>query len=260
MSSPEHYVSASQVSVYIGNMWLDDANHIEFNQMSSKVPYYGYNDTHYRTIGQGKVIVTGALMINFRFTNYLTKAIMMARRGIDILGLKEATSITAMVKAIQKSEMLGAKDFVSADDFGGLLMDIVCDEGKPPKQNLYAAASKYSEYSRVSRYLKDRFWNDGKSKALDELLEDYRVVEKASKNAYPAVTDPRVRKRVDIIVNYSPTDGMVNPELVKVLEDVHFTGEGSRIDNSRAEFGGSPVVERYEFMAKRVSPLSLRGK
>lgn len=254
-----NYVSASQVSIYVGNIWLDDASHIELNQMSAKVPYYGYNDTHYRAIGQGKVLVTGAITIQFRYANYLTKAVMMARKGQDLLNLSEAVKMTSMVKAVQKSEMLGTKDFVSAEEFAEVLeAEAVTENGLFSVRGLGAAASLPAEANRLSRYLKGRFW--GEKDVVEELLEDYKIGDKMSKNPYMAMTDPRVQKRVDIIVNYDPGDSVNNPELVKVIEDVHFTSEGSRIDNSRAEYGGAPIAERYEFMAKQVVPLSLRGK
>lgn len=252
-----YYPGPAQVSIFVGGIWIDDACGIEIGGISGKEAYYGYHDAEPRTFGQGRSIVTGALSINFRFSGYLTKAIYAARKGkLSGADLAIAARTTSLLKAIRNSNMLGTKGFVDSHAWGDFLSDLAVARGAAGP--LHPFDSK-AAFHGASRYLKDRFW--GKSDVVDEKFVNDGVEGTLATETFPPPTDPTFEEKVDrvnLVVYYTSEFGEHNPELAEVIEDVHFTSLGKRIDNSRAEFGGSPIIERYEFVAKRVRPFSAR--
>lgn len=65
------YYSGSQIAVYIGDIWLDDVEAIQFSVSQSKQPVYGYGSQYFHTIAAGQVIVQGAFSIPFKESDYL---------------------------------------------------------------------------------------------------------------------------------------------------------------------------------------------
>jgi hypothetical protein len=243
------YVSPSQVSLWIGDAWVDDACAIEYGQVSGKELYYGYADPHFRAVGQGRVVVTGSLTIHYRFTGYLTKMIYAAQllHVFTEPGVRESLEwrnyVLEMVESIKKG-------VESPDNAADTLVRVARDY----QQRLDVS------YDEISGYFKKAFWHDS-TKTQRQLKKALPPSSRADlNNTYCACpTDPHIHEQfqqVDIFCNFGPDDGTMDPERVEVIEDVHFTSNGKRVDNSSPEFGGMSVRERYEFVAKRVHPLT----
>jgi hypothetical protein len=243
------YVSPSQVSLWIGDAWVDDACSIEYGQMSGKELYYGYADPHFSAVGQGRVVVTGSLTIHYRFTGYLTKMIYAAQLMHSVtkesakISIEWRNYVLAMAESIKK----GVESPSNAAD---ALIRVAS------QQPLVQGVS----YDEISSHFKRAFWHDNTEtqrrlkKALPPTMR-----EDLSSNYYACPTDPHIHEQfeqVDIFCNFGPDDGTIDPERIEVIENVHFTSNGKRVDNSSPEFGGMSVRERYEFVAKRVHPLA----
>jgi len=65
------YFSGSQVSLYIGDIWVDDIDRIDYTESANKTPIYGYGSEYYDFLAKGTHIVQGSFDINFREPNYL---------------------------------------------------------------------------------------------------------------------------------------------------------------------------------------------
>lgn len=70
-----NYPTPAQVSVFVGDVWVDDAYRIEFRDQNQLIPLYGYADKEFTAVAQGKRLVQGSLIINFRYPEYLRAAI-----------------------------------------------------------------------------------------------------------------------------------------------------------------------------------------
>ena len=70
-----NYPTPAQVSVFVGNIWVDDAYRIEVRDQNQLIPLYGYADREFTAVAQGKRIVQGSLIINYRYPEYLLAAI-----------------------------------------------------------------------------------------------------------------------------------------------------------------------------------------
>ncbi len=65
------YYSGSQVTVFIDDIWVDDAASYEIAIQQTKQPIYGYGSQHYDLVAKGKVSVNGSITLNFKDPNYL---------------------------------------------------------------------------------------------------------------------------------------------------------------------------------------------
>ena len=65
------YFSASQMSIYIGNILIDDISSIQFTVSQSKRPIYGYASQYFHTLADGQIIVEGQFSIPFKEADYI---------------------------------------------------------------------------------------------------------------------------------------------------------------------------------------------
>lgn len=70
-----HYPTPTTVSYYVGEYLIDDAYRIDFNRKRTDQPIWGYGSTHFDFIARGREIVTGNIVLNFRYPGYLTNVI-----------------------------------------------------------------------------------------------------------------------------------------------------------------------------------------
>lgn len=86
-STIEHY-SGSQVTVFVDDIWIDDAASFDISIQTQKSPYYGYGSQHFDLVAKGKVLVQGTLTINYKDPNYLW--VILAHRDAKEKSLKRA--------------------------------------------------------------------------------------------------------------------------------------------------------------------------
>jgi hypothetical protein len=67
----QEYFSGAQVSLYIGDVWVDEVTSISYQVSQQRVPLYGYADQLWRDVAEGQVLVQGNFSINFKEAGYL---------------------------------------------------------------------------------------------------------------------------------------------------------------------------------------------
>jgi hypothetical protein len=72
---PENYYTPCNVGIYIGGYRLSDAFRVDWDARDSKTPLYGWADDTFKAVSNGRKIITGRLVINYRYPGYLTAAI-----------------------------------------------------------------------------------------------------------------------------------------------------------------------------------------
>lgn len=65
------YFSGAQVSVYIGDIWVDEVTSIQFSTQQSRTPLYGYSSQLWDDVSEGQFIVSGSFTINFKEAGYM---------------------------------------------------------------------------------------------------------------------------------------------------------------------------------------------
>jgi len=69
------YPTPAQVWLIADGVWLDDAYRVEYRSQYPVIPLYGYDEKEFTAVAKGRQLVTGNLVINFRYPGYLYAAI-----------------------------------------------------------------------------------------------------------------------------------------------------------------------------------------
>lgn len=72
---PATYFSGCDVSIYFGDIWIDEINSLEFRLTEKKAPIYGYNSYTWDAIALGSRMVSGSFVLNFREAGYLNNVL-----------------------------------------------------------------------------------------------------------------------------------------------------------------------------------------
>lgn len=71
--SVKRYYSSTDVSLYFGDFFIDDATAVSFELTESAMLLYGYNSYVFDDVAKGSRMVQGQFSINFTAANYLSK-------------------------------------------------------------------------------------------------------------------------------------------------------------------------------------------
>jgi len=129
----QDYFSGSQVSVFINDIWIDDAAAYNLTVQEAKMPIYGYGSQFYDFVAKGIVTINGTLAINYRHPNYLY--IILANKERRSQDKIKQNAITDQLNRMSASQEL----------FGQL-------------NNLSNIDDK--DLSEVSKYYKQKYWNE----------------------------------------------------------------------------------------------------
>lgn len=214
---PGNYPTPSNVKIYVGDVYLDDAFRVDWQCQNPKTPMYSWADTKFRAVTEGREIVTGRLIINYRFPGYLKHAIQ-GRTG------QTPTNEVELKNYITETyeDMSGA----TTDQRIAALMD---------------AQDKTDGYDL---------------NALKEVLTSINsprpdaLTGKSKKSLYQAGQ----QAPFDIKIIYGDVEGY---HLSKTLRDCHITGESQTISGAATGGGdmsssGSPIYEVYSFFCRSV--------
>lgn len=239
----DSYWGPAQVRLYVDGVWADDACAIQYMIQDNKVPKYGYSDKYYRTVAQGQTLVTGMLSINFRFNGYLRSVIeKQIRRRSDF------NSLVNSGPGWPRLNVRTLEDIKNLDDAGKLETLAFIAQGYPPKDR-----------GKVFDNWKDMIWGKGTDrfeKSLDSTLETPRIM-----------GDSTIQERVearsyqrpglfttgfDVMMVYgTDPENIKDPGYIRVIQDVHLTGEAQRIEIEVPD-GGRAIREVYQFLARDV--------
>jgi len=77
------YFTATQARVYVGNMFIDEVNGLQFVLQDNTIPIFGYASRYVDAYGQGRSLVQGQLVLNFISEAYL---LTMLQNAVDSVG------------------------------------------------------------------------------------------------------------------------------------------------------------------------------
>jgi len=83
------YFSGSQIVIYIGDVLLEEAVFLSYQEQQNKKPIFGYASQYWDAVAQGTSIVQGSLAINYIDNKYLPMLIF------DTLNRKSSTELAA---------------------------------------------------------------------------------------------------------------------------------------------------------------------
>lgn len=68
---PEDYFSGADVTIYFGDIFVDDITGLEFTLQERVLPVYGYNSYTYDSVARGQRLIQGSFTIAFREAGYI---------------------------------------------------------------------------------------------------------------------------------------------------------------------------------------------
>ena len=212
------YYSGSQISVWFGNIFIDDIASIQWQRQQNKKPIYGYASQEFDAVANGTVIIQGSFIINFRQSGFLS---MVMQEITDLYnGLTRVENFESVKQIIDMHLRSGTFGPQTADEIEAL--------GNDP------------DFVKLAASYENIVWNDedtgpgGPTTAPD---------------VQQAITIPT---GFDILVNYGSTAGNEHSRYTdylqsasKTLLGVHLVGESQVI-----QVGGQSVMEQYDFIAR----------
>lgn len=226
------FYSGAQITVWFGDIMLDDINTIQWIRTQSKRPIYGYASQHFDAVARGTVMIQGSFTINFRQSGYLT-AVTSNIRKIYKAYSGETQSGDAVYDQAQWSSVRNLISLhLQNGTFGPQTSQEIIDLGNSP--DFFATAKLYE----------DAIWQD-----RENMIDTY---------SDPSMVPPDIAQSdlipngFNILVTYGNTShvGAVSFEdrmqsTTKTLVGVHLVGESQMI-----QVGGQPVQEQYSFIAR----------
>jgi hypothetical protein len=99
------YFTTTQARLYVGNVFLDEVNYVQFVLQDNKVPVYGYRSRYYDALAQGKSLVQGQLGINFVSEGYIRTLLLEYQRlqlnNVDKDELSDLYSMDKKISVVQ---------------------------------------------------------------------------------------------------------------------------------------------------------------
>lgn len=216
---PNKYYTPCNVGIYIGGYKLSEAFRVDWDARDSKTPLYGWADETYSAVTNGRKIVTGRLVINYKYPGYLSAAIAEFTRGQNPINEAE------IVKANDEFDQLRGK---SSEERVKFLAQL--------------AAKNYGD-DRLGTTTKDPFMSPNYDPNNFGNFGNYSV------EAY------KQKRTFDILVTYG--DILKEEHIEVTLKDAYIVGQSQTISASATGGGdvsssGSPIYEIYSFFAKEI--------
>lgn len=218
------YYSGVNVSIYIGDVLIDEINHLRFTLEQSKKPVYGYSSYNWNFMAKGTTIVHGSFTINFKESGYLYYILDHVNKNSSI-------------DPVTGEPLLGAPK-QSADD-KILRRNIERIHGpnnnaSPSAYDLYndLASLDDKEFENVAETFEDVVWGGG-SRSMEQIARTERR--------------PDYKPQFDIYLTYGNLEDPSANHTVKRITGVELVTIGQMI-----EISGEPIQEAYSFMARDV--------
>ncbi len=233
------YYAGNQVSIFLGDIWIDELTMVQYQAQQNKRPFYGYKSQRYDTVAVGTQILEGMFSLNYTHTNYLNMMINAY--------LTKVNPNTAM--KVNESEI---QDFLTQVRNNPAILE-----------NLSIPSNALTS-DAINFMIKNRFAGlpfEDKATLLEEYF--WRHPDDSASQGQGDVISADNLPGFDIVIafgNYPPdrigggVDEFASSHTFKIVKDV-------RIISSSIQAGvtGDPVQEVYTFLARGVdTPLTRR--
>jgi hypothetical protein len=221
------YFTGCQVSIYVGDVWVDEIAHFQLELSQMKTPIYGYASELWDTIALGPKLVRGAFAINFKEAGYLFAVLLNYRNKVKF---GKSTDPYVEKNVIMRANI---ERMMSLPEGDARLL-----------QAYYDIASFASEAQKTKKGL-DKF------ESFAELYED-AVWDATSKGKFETRTGMKSRSSFvselngfDIYIQFGDfTNEYANHTTLKV-ENVQLVGKSITIAAD-----DEPLMEGYSFIAR----------
>lgn len=238
------YYSGSQIGVYIGDILLDDCQHIQFSVGQSKRPIYGYASQYFHTVAAGQILVEGSFTVPFKEADYVIATIARYRDKIPpITSVKRGkrTIYNVAREDIERFMQNEGKNSKQVNRFSGGSPITMSAGGGSNRYKLYRdlAAMPDEAFENLAEKFEDVLWKHPETNFdLNNIVSSSTVDDMRYRRAdqYPSF---------DIWVLYGDISNPAANHTIKKIEGVHVTGQGQTLMAD-----GEPIAETYQFFAR----------
>ena len=219
------YYSGPQITIWFGDIWVDDITAISWQYNQEKRPIYGYASQHFDAVAKGQVLVQGQIRINFRNQGYLSYII------------RNLPKLRENIKAYQSNE--------SYERTWSALKPVI-------SSHLRNGTFGPGTFQEILDFpMRDDFWEV--SAAYEKVIWGELPEEERERIKTPDITQQEIfPEGFNILITYGDPQAAdpqsindVMASTTKTLIGVHLLGSSQVIETN-----GEPTQEVYTFMAR----------
>lgn len=221
------FYSGSQITVWLGNIYLDDINSIQWVRTQNKMPIYGYASQLFDAVANGTVLVQGNFTINFRQQGYLPAIVRTIKDLYAKFNPDSPSSKSQNIDTWNTVQSLISKHLKNGT-FGPNTAEEIKELGN--SQDFFELAKEYEKivWGEAGSYDTDVRYPADVQQAMD-IPDGFNIMVSYGN---PSNTEMQTKREV-------------MQSTVKTLIGVHLVGEAQTI-----MVGGQPVQEQYNFIAR----------
>ena len=227
------FYSGSQITVWFGDIMIDDISSIQWSRSQGKRPIYGYASQQFDAVAKGTVLVQGNFMVNFRQRGYLPAILFEIKDLYDVFHPKSSEEKSPF----NSSQWPVTRDLISLHLKNGTFGPTTASEIK--------ALGEREDFFEAAKLYEKLIWGEEEFSLVGD---DYQP----TKSAADVYQSDIVPDGFTILVTYGNSAWVeartLNDQLqstTKTLNGVHIIGESQVI-----QVGGQPILEQYEFIAR----------
>jgi len=267
---PEEYFSGSDITIYMGDIWVADISRISFSLQEAVRPIYGYASYTWDEVARGSRMVQGQFVIPFKKSGYIHTVLghigqLVSNAEGGMASFKNQMPMIARLMNIETQDEL-----VSSNKPPRFIADVReeieflleryhgSDKKNEPGISLMQAESRLHHYE-------SEVWGRHYSKDVDRRYQTYFYTDRTAAS-YGGEEKGRwdwqkvfKARGPSIYITYGPIDGAVYDDYsitqqgvpfhytVKALHNIQFNSIGQNIDAN-----GNPIEEVYAFIAQDI--------
>lgn len=252
------YFSGAQVSLYIGDIWVDEITTLSYGYTQSRQPIYGYASTLYDDLSEGQILVQGQFTINFKEAGYLWLILNRFRGSYGGSSLMdEAKPFTSSASTNRNTVERLVNNELSIYDRNRTLQELAEQYSNLNADQLVNKLNKYVDKQRLtaSRSLGGFASNTrttggiGRAENVYEAFEDavWGKAKKKGEEPNRRPDDPALNP-FEIYVTFGDFagDNTVN-HTIERMKNVSILGKSKQI-----VIDGMPIQEQYTFIAREL--------
>lgn len=231
------FYSGSQITVWFGNIMIDDINSIQWQYSQNKKPIYGYGSQQFDAVAKGTIIIQGEFVVNFRQRGYIS---MVLDEIKSIYGNIDNSEAWPEVK-----RLIGLH--LKQGTFGPTTSEELINIGNS------------SDFAEIAQMYETTIWGVSEKGTLGGAFGAGLGIEDKG-SLIDNIPPPDVQQSnilpdgFNILVTYgNPNHTAVKTlnehmqSTVKSIVGVHLVGEAQSI-----QVGGQPCMEQYSFIARGI--------
>jgi hypothetical protein len=257
------YPSPSSTTYYINEYLLSDMYRVDFKRDVRKQPIYGYDSKQFDFVAKGKELVTGQLVVNYRYPGYLRNVIKQAASRDASVADHAHRKLLKRSKEGARTEALSR---LSVFDSTALVQDKAKVIAEALSQREVKTEGGDTETTVAPRLRPDLVFQIMKENLENRHFMDRLELDESEISTMSSPLD-RSHDPFDIIVRYG-FQGVAGG-YARMFRDVHLIGESQSVtasagistagDGLQQSSSAMPILEVYPFFARTVEVRRYEG-